>query len=289
MQKGALRGWILTAALPLVLGTSCQLVSPDEESEAPEAPETENVAAAGPPFVEFESGQVRPLAISPDGATLFAVNTPDNRSRSSTSPTAGWSSAPACRSASSRSRSRRAPTTRSGWSTTCPTASASSSLQGVPRVVRTLLVGDEPRDIVFAGTRRPRLHHHRAPRPAPPTRRSVRPGAGDPQLTTPGVGARRRLGVRPGPARRDARRHAAADRELLHRHAARARGQPRRQHRLRGRLPVRQPDHRHRREDGVRRRPAEHAVHQRQRLDLAGRHPGPGDQLRGRAGAGGRR
>src|SRR5213593_4839557 len=30
-------------------------------------------------FVTFESGQVRPLAMSPDGTKLFAVNTPDNR------------------------------------------------------------------------------------------------------------------------------------------------------------------------------------------------------------------
>ena len=30
-------------------------------------------------FVEFEGGQVRPLALSPDGTHLFAVNTPDNR------------------------------------------------------------------------------------------------------------------------------------------------------------------------------------------------------------------
>ncbi len=30
-------------------------------------------------FVTFESGQVRPLALSPDGTTLFAVNTPDAR------------------------------------------------------------------------------------------------------------------------------------------------------------------------------------------------------------------
>jgi hypothetical protein len=36
-------------------------------------------AMAGTPFTEFESGQVRPLAISPNGQTLFAVNTPDNR------------------------------------------------------------------------------------------------------------------------------------------------------------------------------------------------------------------
>ena len=48
--------------------------------------------------------------------------------------------------------------------------------------MRTLLVGDEPRDIVFAGPgRQPRLHHHRAPRPehaAPPIRSSRRPGVG---------------------------------------------------------------------------------------------------------------
>src|SRR5262245_56479591 len=30
-------------------------------------------------FVEFESGQVRPLALSPDKTRLFAVNTPDAR------------------------------------------------------------------------------------------------------------------------------------------------------------------------------------------------------------------
>src|SRR5437762_11937233 len=30
-------------------------------------------------FVNFESGHVRPLALSPAGDRLFAVNTPDNR------------------------------------------------------------------------------------------------------------------------------------------------------------------------------------------------------------------
>src|SRR5215468_963748 len=30
-------------------------------------------------FVTFESGQVRPLALSPDGTHLFAVNSPDDR------------------------------------------------------------------------------------------------------------------------------------------------------------------------------------------------------------------
>src|SRR4051812_11269088 len=30
-------------------------------------------------FTTFESGQVRPLALSPNGKLLFALNTPDNR------------------------------------------------------------------------------------------------------------------------------------------------------------------------------------------------------------------
>src|SRR6185503_10696181 len=36
-------------------------------------------ALAAPSFPLFESGQVRPLALSPDKKHLFAVNTPDNR------------------------------------------------------------------------------------------------------------------------------------------------------------------------------------------------------------------
>ncbi len=36
-------------------------------------------SAADASFVTFESGQVRPLALSPDGTRLFAVNTPDDR------------------------------------------------------------------------------------------------------------------------------------------------------------------------------------------------------------------
>src|SRR5271155_3410354 len=36
-----------------------------------------SASSTGPAFVEFESGHVRPLATSPDGNTLFAVNTPN--------------------------------------------------------------------------------------------------------------------------------------------------------------------------------------------------------------------
>ena len=37
-----------------------------------------SAAGSAPSFITFESGQVQPLAMSPDGSRLFAVNTPDN-------------------------------------------------------------------------------------------------------------------------------------------------------------------------------------------------------------------
>ena len=55
-----------------------------------------------------------------------------------------------------------------------------------PRVIRTLLVGDEPRDIVFAGpggTRAFITTAHRGQQRTDPSIAAV-PGAGDPQLTT---------------------------------------------------------------------------------------------------------
>jgi hypothetical protein len=35
-------------------------------------------ASAQTSFITFESGQVQPLALSPDKSRLFAANTPDN-------------------------------------------------------------------------------------------------------------------------------------------------------------------------------------------------------------------
>ncbi len=62
------------------------------------------------------------------------------------------------------------------------------SLTGTPHVVRTLLVGDEPRDIVFAGTptRAFVTTAHRGQQRTDPSIANV-PGAGDPQMTTPGI------------------------------------------------------------------------------------------------------
>src|SRR5437773_9987315 len=106
-------------------------------------------------FVTFESGQVRPLALSPDDTHLYAVNTPDDRLEIFDIDPQG-----------SLARSGSVPV---GLEPVAVAAHAdgqhvwvvnhlsdSVSIVDVssrpPRVVRTLLVGDEPRDIVFAGT-----------------------------------------------------------------------------------------------------------------------------------------
>ena len=141
-------------------------------------------ASASDSYVLFESGQVRPLALSPSGRLLFAVNTPDNRLEIFPVARRGLVTrrlgAGRPRAGRGRGAERAA---RSGSSTTSPTASASStSVRRRGRAsTRTLLVGDEPRDIVFAGpARNARVHHHRAPRPehARSIRSSPRPGVG---------------------------------------------------------------------------------------------------------------
>ena len=62
------------------------------------------------------------------------------------------------------------------------------TLSGTPHVTRTILVGDEPRDIVFAGTNNYAFitTAHRGQHRTHSSIAGV-PGAGDPQLVTPGV------------------------------------------------------------------------------------------------------
>ena len=145
--------------------------------------------SSGPPdFIEFESGQVRPLAMSADHNTLFAVNTSNgtleifqigggNLAQTAHVPVGMEPVAVAVRS----------PT--EVWVVNHLSRSISIvSLVGTPHVVRTLLVGDEPRDIVFAGTKGYAFitTAHRGQQRTDPSIANV-PGAGDPQLTTPGV------------------------------------------------------------------------------------------------------
>ncbi|MGH7341115.1 MAG: hypothetical protein ACREKH_11540, partial [Candidatus Rokuibacteriota bacterium] len=104
-------------------------------------------------FVTFETGQVRPIALSPSQTRLFAVNTPDNRleifdvnvgdgslTHAGSVPVGLEPIAVA------------ALTDTEVWVVNHLSDSVSIVDVGAtpPRVTRTLLVGDEPRDIAFA-------------------------------------------------------------------------------------------------------------------------------------------
>ncbi|HEX7899833.1 MAG TPA: hypothetical protein VF950_18835 [Planctomycetota bacterium] len=156
---------------------------------APQA--SDGARPARSPFTVFESGPVRPLALSPDGGTLFACNIPDNRlevfavgphglRHRGSVPVGLEPVAVAARSAGE------------AWVVNHLSDSVSvvrieedddknpkKERGGIGRVVRTLLVGDEPRDIVLAGAGRGRAFVTTAHR-----------GQNvpyDPQLTIPGV------------------------------------------------------------------------------------------------------
>jgi len=109
------------------------------------------VSAHAGDYYEFESGHVRPLAMSADGTQLFAVNTPNgtldifniNGSQLTLVTRVPVGLEPV------------AVALRNGeaWVVNHLSDSVSIvSLSGTPRVTRTLVVGDEPRDIVFAGS-----------------------------------------------------------------------------------------------------------------------------------------
>jgi DNA-binding beta-propeller fold protein YncE len=170
------------------------------------------LAVPPPDFIEFESGQVRPLALSPDGATLFALDTPNGTLEVfSIGPNGLVQTAHVPVGMEPVAVAAR--TDSEVWVVNHLSDSVSIvSLTGTPHVVRTLLVGDEPRDIVFAGSSgrgsptRPLgdgtspggtvvggsnalafiTTAHRGQQRTDPSIAGV-PGAGDPQLTTPGV------------------------------------------------------------------------------------------------------
>src|SRR5205085_4055510 len=142
----------------------------------------------GPSFIEFESGPVRPIAMSPNGQTLFAANTPNGTLEvfdlTSGMPAFSYRVAVGLEPVAVAARSAS-----EVWVVNHLSDSVSIiSLVGTPHIVRTLLVGDEPRDIVFAGNpvRAFITAAHRGQQRTDPSIASV-PGAGDPQFTTPGV------------------------------------------------------------------------------------------------------
>jgi DNA-binding beta-propeller fold protein YncE len=126
--------------------------------------------------------------MSPDGTTLFAVNTPNGALEVFNITAAGLTlqtrvpvgMEPVAVAARSNNEA---------WVVNHLSDSVSIvTLSGTPHVTRTLLVGDEPRDIVFAGNpaRAFITTAHRGQQRTDPSIANV-PGAGDPQFTTPGV------------------------------------------------------------------------------------------------------
>ncbi|HXJ33401.1 MAG TPA: hypothetical protein VMS22_05110 [Candidatus Eisenbacteria bacterium] len=137
--------------------------------------------ASASSFVTFESGHVRPLALSPDGSRLFAVNTPDDRLEVFSVTAAGLTHT-ASIPVGLEPVAVAARTNGEVWVVNHLSDSVSivdvASTPG--HVVRTLLVGDEPRDVVFAGPGGSRAFITTAHR--------GQNSPIDPQLTTPGVG-----------------------------------------------------------------------------------------------------
>jgi YVTN family beta-propeller protein len=104
-------------------------------------------------FTAFESGQVRPIAQSPDGSKLFVVNTPDNQLEifnvNNGSPTYVESVTVGLEPVAVAAYSNGQVWVVNYLSDSISIIDVSTS---PARVIKTLLVGDEPADIVFAGT-----------------------------------------------------------------------------------------------------------------------------------------
>jgi DNA-binding beta-propeller fold protein YncE len=155
---------------------------------------TSNSALAQVSFVAFESGHVRPITLSPDGLRLFVVNTPDNTLEIFNVTPGGLSLAGSV-SVGMEPVAIAARTNDEIWVVNHLSDSISIvDLSGpVPVVSRTLLVGDEPRDIVFAGTGGNRAFITTAHRGQHRTHASIASVFGstnpaDPRFSTPGIG-----------------------------------------------------------------------------------------------------
>ena len=138
-------------------------------------------------FVTFETGQVRPLVLSPDRHTLLALNTPDARLEvfavnggdivhTGSVPVGLEPVALAAR------------TNTEAWVVNHLSDSVSivDLSTAPPHVVRTLLVGDEPSDIVFAGPTDADGHFTRAFITTARRGQNL-PDSVPPNLTTPGI------------------------------------------------------------------------------------------------------
>jgi YVTN family beta-propeller protein len=131
-------------------------------------------------YTLFETGQVRPLAMSPDGKRLFALNTPDNRLEVFKIKDDGSLKHKSSILVGMEPVALAVRNNDEVWVVNSVSDSVSIVDIDDKRVIKTLLVGDDPMDIVFAGDDRNRAFVTTAHR--------GQNSPIDPQLTTPGVG-----------------------------------------------------------------------------------------------------
>ncbi len=142
------------------------------------------------PTFTFESGPVRPVAMSPDGTHLFVANTAhaslDVFAISGSGLNPAGSTFVGIDPVAVAARTNTEVWVVNQVSDSISIVDTSTT---PPHVVRTLLVGDEPSDIVFGGASNARAFITTAHRGQQRTDASLSAvtGAGDPQLTTPGV------------------------------------------------------------------------------------------------------
>ncbi|MDB4966052.1 MAG: hypothetical protein JWN44_1741 [Myxococcales bacterium] len=172
----------LTAGVLVVLaGCNGQVSNNGSETDSAlkQVPRTAN------PYTLFESLQTRPLALSSNGRYLFACNTPDNRLeifRRDDDDNNGRLRAVGSVVVGLEPVAVAVRNDREVWVVNHLSDSVSvidTTQMENAHVVRTLNVGDEPRDIVFAGTNRSRAFITTAHRGQ---------NGDDPQLFTSGVG-----------------------------------------------------------------------------------------------------
>src|SRR5690606_32431784 len=126
---------------------------------------------------------VRPMAMSADGTKLYAVNTPNNTLEIFNVTSSGLQFAGRV-TVGLEPVAVAVRNDNEVWVVNHLSDSVSIvNVSGTPRVTRTLLVGDEPRDIVFAGMPAKAFitTAHRGQHRTDPSIATV-PGAGDPQL-----------------------------------------------------------------------------------------------------------
>src|SRR5919109_240688 len=77
LRRLKIKGWVL-ALWAVICAMLFMAADPLPSKAIGVSPAGAAQSTAQPSFLEFESGQVRPLAMSPDRTRLFAINTPDN-------------------------------------------------------------------------------------------------------------------------------------------------------------------------------------------------------------------